>query len=168
MVLLAPEDVVDHGCMGADVQQHPVLPARQAVHGQAAVVAQRPGQALWEEQLLALSNGNKTRGKKKKNPPKSSWGDRTELGRSPQWQVARGGTTDALLPSHTHEGVTAALLVPLEEQTRPGHPQQAGRAIVPVALPAPLLLLLLSVTPMRAGDGPCGVRLCWGGFGGSL
>lgn len=65
MVLPAPEDVVDHGCMGADVQQHPVLPARQAVHGQAAVVAQRPGQALWEEQLLALSSGNKTRGEKK-------------------------------------------------------------------------------------------------------
>lgn len=69
VVLPAPGDVVDHGRVGADVQQHPVLPARQAVHGQAAVVAQRPGQALREEQLLALSSGNKTR-KKKKSPKK--------------------------------------------------------------------------------------------------
>lgn len=49
VVLPVPQDVVDDRGVGGDVQDHPVLPVHQAVHGQAAVVAQHPGQALREE-----------------------------------------------------------------------------------------------------------------------
>lgn len=46
VVLPVPQNVVDDHCVGGDVQEHPVLPVPQAVHGQAAVVAQHPGQVL--------------------------------------------------------------------------------------------------------------------------
>lgn len=49
VVLPVPQDVVDDRGVGGDVQDHPVLPVHQAVHSQAAVVAQHPGQALREE-----------------------------------------------------------------------------------------------------------------------
>jgi len=50
VVLPAAEDIVDDHCVGTDVQQHPIL---HAVHSQAAVVAQRPGQALRGEEVLS-------------------------------------------------------------------------------------------------------------------
>lgn len=46
VALLVPLDIVDDHGVGGDVQEHPVLPVHQAVHGQAAVVAKHPGQAL--------------------------------------------------------------------------------------------------------------------------
>lgn len=46
VVLLVPQDIVDDHYVGGDVQEHPVLPVHQAVHGQAAVVAKHPGQVL--------------------------------------------------------------------------------------------------------------------------
>jgi len=47
VVLPIPQDVIDDHRVGGDVQEHQVFPIHQAVHGQAAVVAQHPGQALW-------------------------------------------------------------------------------------------------------------------------
>lgn len=44
--LLVPWDIVDDHCVGADVQEHTVLPIHQAVHSQAAVVAKHPGYIL--------------------------------------------------------------------------------------------------------------------------
>lgn len=47
------------------------------------------------------------------------------------------------MPIGTHEGVKSGLLVLLEEHPRCGRPHQAGRAIVLVILPAPLMCFLL-------------------------
>lgn len=50
---------------------------------------------------------------------------------------------DGTVPTDTHEGVKFGLLVLLEEHPWRGCPQQAGRAIAPIVLPAPLLCFLL-------------------------
>lgn len=137
VVLPVPQHVVDDRCVGGDVQEHPVLPVHQAVHGQAAVVAQHPGQALQgRDSSWLLAAGTK-------KATKCLWGAGRALGRSARCCADHHGGT---VPVGTHKGVKSGLLVLLEEHAWPGRPHQTGRAIVPVVLPAPLLRLLLLAT----------------------
>lgn len=59
-----PQDIVDDHRVGGDIQEHQVLPVHQAVHGQAAVIAQHPGQAL-QGRGRAFVPGNLAAGTKK-------------------------------------------------------------------------------------------------------